>query len=121
MGKSLLATGFPYDRRESKINNVNHFNKFIVRALGIRRMGSAAMDICYTAVGRFDGFWELKPFPWDTAAGLLMVEEAGGKVTDFSGNPFDPSGRQKRDAVAAAGEIAKILQWEGHLRHDLFD
>jgi myo-inositol-1(or 4)-monophosphatase len=90
IGKSLLATGFPYDRRESKINNVNHFNKFIVRVLGIRRMGSAAFDLCYTAAGRFDGFWELKLAPWDTAAGLLMVEEAGGKITDFTGNPFDP-------------------------------
>lgn len=90
LGKSLLATGFPYDRRESKINNVNHFNKFIVRALGIRRMGSAAIDLCYTAAGRFDGFWELKLAPWDTAAGLILVEEAGGIVTDFSGNPFDP-------------------------------
>ncbi len=102
IGKSLLATGFPYDRRESKINNVDHFNKFIVRALGIRRMGAAAMDICYTAAGRFDGFWELKLFPWDTAAGLLMVEEAGGKVTDFSGNPFDPF---MKECIASNGLI----------------
>lgn len=90
LGKSLLATGFPYDRRESKVNNVDHFNNFIVRALCIRRMGSAAIDLCYTAAGRYDAFWELKLYPWDTAAGMLMVEEAGGKVTDFSGNPFDP-------------------------------
>ncbi|MCP5105711.1 MAG: inositol monophosphatase, partial [bacterium] len=90
LGKSLLATGFPYDRRESRINNVDHFNKFIVRALGIRRMGSAAIDICYTAAGRFDGFWELKLQPWDTAAAFLFLEEAGGTATDFSGNPFDP-------------------------------
>jgi myo-inositol-1(or 4)-monophosphatase len=102
IGKSLLATGFPYDRRESKINNVDHFNKFIVRALGIRRMGAAAMDICYTAAGRFDGFWELKLFPWDTAAGLLMVEEAGGKVTNFSDNPFDPF---MKECIASNGLI----------------
>jgi myo-inositol-1(or 4)-monophosphatase len=102
IGNSLLATGFPYDRRESKINNVDHFNKFIVRVLGVRRMGAAAVDICYTAVGRFDGFWELKLFPWDTAAGLLMVEEAGGKVTDFSGNPFDPF---MKSCVASNGLI----------------
>ena len=108
MGKSLLATGFPYDRRESKINNVDHFNKFIVRALGIRRMGSAAMDICYTAAGRFDGFWELKLYPWDTAAGLLMIEEAGGKVTDFSGNPFDPF---MKECLASNGLIhTKMLE-----------
>lgn len=90
IGKSLLATGFPYDRRKAKINNVNHFNKFIVRALGIRRMGSAAIDLCYTAAGRFDGFWELKLQPWDTAAGFLIVKEAGGEVTDFSANSYNP-------------------------------
>lgn len=94
LGKSLLATGFPYDRRESEINNVNHFNKFILRALGIRRMGSAAIDLCYTAAGRFDGFWELKLHPWDTAAASLILEEAGGKITDFSNNPFQTEMKQ---------------------------
>lgn len=102
LGKSLLATGFPYDRRESEINNVNHFNKFIVRALCIRRMGSAAIDLCYTAAGRYDAFWELKLHPWDTAAGLLLVEEAGGKVTDFSGGPFNPF---KKECLASNGNI----------------
>lgn len=102
IGKSLLATGFPYDRRESKVNNVNHFNKFIVRVLGIRRMGSAAIDLCYTAAGRFDGFWELKLAPWDTAAGMILVEEAGGKVTDFSGTPFDP---YMKECLASNGLI----------------
>ncbi len=90
IGKSLLCTGFPYDIRESKTNNVDHFNKFIFRALAVRRLGSAALDLCYTAAGRFDGFWELKLKPWDTAAAFLLVEEAGGEVTDFSDNPFDP-------------------------------
>ncbi|MCP4220032.1 MAG: inositol monophosphatase [bacterium] len=102
LGKSLLATGFPYDRRQSSVNNVDHFNKFIVKAIGIRRMGSAAIDLCYTAAGRFDGFWELKLFPWDTAAGYLIVEEAGGKVSDFSGVPFQPF---MRECLATNGHI----------------
>lgn len=84
LGRSLLATGFPYDIRDSALNNINHFNKFAVRAQAIRRCGSAAIDLCYVACGRFDGFWELKLNPWDVAAGVLMVREAGGKVTDFS-------------------------------------
>jgi len=90
LGRCLLATGFPYDRRKSEKNNVSHFNKFILKCRDIRRMGSAAIDLCYTAAGRFDGFWEPKLHPWDTAAAFLMVLEAGGMVTDFSGNPFDP-------------------------------
>lgn len=90
LGKSLICTGFPYDIRESEINNLNYFNKFVLQALAVRRLGSAAIDLCYTAAGRLDGFWELKLKPWDTAAAFLMVEEAGGKVTDFSNNPFDP-------------------------------
>lgn len=106
LGKALLATGFPYDRRESPQNNVDNFNKFIVRALGIRRMGSAAIDLCYTAAGRFDGFWEMKLQPWDTAAGLLMVQEAGGVVTDFSGKPFDPF---MKECLAANHHIHKKM------------
>ncbi|MFC2156184.1 inositol monophosphatase family protein [Acidobacteriota bacterium] len=88
--KSLLATGFPYDLRESQTNNLDHFSTFSHKARAIRRCGSAAIDLSYTAAGRFDGFWELKLSPWDTAAALLFVKEAGGKITDFSGNPFNP-------------------------------
>ncbi len=102
LGKSLLATGFPYDRWTSDVNNVGHFNKFILQALGIRRMGAAAVDLCYTAAGRFDGFWELKLKPWDTAAAFLIVREAGGKVTDFSGNPFNP---YMKECLASNGLI----------------
>jgi myo-inositol-1(or 4)-monophosphatase len=87
--QSLLATGFPYDIRTSEVNNLNHFANFYKRAQAIRRAGSAALDLCYLAMGRFDGFWELKLSPWDTAAGSLLVTEAGGKVTDFSGRPFN--------------------------------
>jgi myo-inositol-1(or 4)-monophosphatase len=87
--RSLLATGFPYDIRTSEIDNLNHFANFYKRAQAIRRAGSAALDLCYLAMGRFDGFWELKLSPWDMAAGSLLVTEAGGKVTDFSGEPFN--------------------------------
>ncbi len=85
LGISLLATGFPYDIRTSKENNLDHFADFAVRAQAIRRAGSAALDLCYVASGRFDGFWELKLKPWDIAAGGLIVTEAGGRVTDFTG------------------------------------
>src|SRR5262245_37581715 len=86
--RSLLATGFAYNVRQAKENNLNHFQNFIMSAQAVRRDGVAAVDLCYVAAGRFDGFWELDLFPWDVAAGFLMVEEAGGRVTDFSGRPF---------------------------------
>jgi len=85
LGASLLATGFPYDIRTSELNNLDYFHDFALRAQGIRRAGSAALDLCYTAAGRFDGFWELKLNPWDCAAGYLMVREAGGEVTNWRG------------------------------------
>lgn len=88
IAKSLLATGFPYDIRTSPENNINYFSEMVLRARGIRRAGSAALDLAYTAAGRFDGFWELKLHPWDTAAGWLLVCEAGGTVTDICGDSF---------------------------------
>jgi len=88
LDRSLLATGFPYDVRQSPENNLDHWSRFIVRAQAIRRCGSAALDLSYVACGRFDGFWELKLKPWDVAAGGLIVMEAGGRVTDFAGQPF---------------------------------
>jgi myo-inositol-1(or 4)-monophosphatase len=94
LGEALLATGFPYDVRTSRLNNVKEFNSFIVRAQAIRRCGSAALDLCYVACGRFDGFWELKLNPWDVAAGAIIVEEAGGRMTDFAGGAFDPFGKR---------------------------
>ncbi len=86
--RSLLATGFPYDIGSSREDNLKQFRRFAKRARGIRRAGSAALDLCYLACGRFDGFWELKLHPWDTAAGMVMVKEAGGRVTDFKGNKY---------------------------------
>jgi myo-inositol-1(or 4)-monophosphatase len=90
--RGFLATGFPYDVRASEENNLKHFNNFARVAQAIRRDGSAALDLCYVAMGRFDGFWELKLNPWDTAAGSLIVDEAGGQVTDFKGKPFSING-----------------------------
>jgi myo-inositol-1(or 4)-monophosphatase len=85
LDRGLLATGFPYDIRTSRLNNLDHFANFAVRAQAVRRCGSAALDLCYVACGRFDGFWELKLKPWDVAAGTLIVREAGGRVSDFRG------------------------------------
>ncbi len=88
LSRSLLATGFPYDIRNDKNNNINYFNGMAKVVQAIRRAGSASLDMAYVAMGRFDGFWELKLMPWDTAAGWLLIVEAGGAVTDLSGNPF---------------------------------
>ena len=85
LGAGLLATGFPYDIRTGSRNNLDHFRAFALLAQGLRRTGSAALDMCYVASGRLDGFWEAKLNPWDCAAGFLMVTEAGGRVTTYSG------------------------------------
>jgi len=94
LGRSLLGTGFPYDIRNTSETNLDHFNRFATRTQGIRRCGSAALDLCMVAAGRLDGFWELNLKPWDMAAGALIVEEAGGKVTDFSGRPLHLEAKQ---------------------------
>ncbi len=90
LGDAVLATGFPYDIRDSKIDNLDHFARFAKRTRAIRRMGAAALDLAWTAAGRFDGFWEMKLSPWDCIAGALMCMEAGAVVTDYLGNQFDP-------------------------------
>ena len=87
---ALLCTGFPYDVGTSQRNNVREFTTVIQHAQGVRRDGSAALDLCRVAEGAFDGFWELKLKPWDVAAGVLIAQEAGGIVTDFHGSVFDP-------------------------------
>ncbi len=85
LSKAMLATGFPYDLSETNENNLDHFSNFSSLSLGIRRMGSAALDLAYVSCGRFDGFWELKLKPWDMAAGYLLVKKAGGIATNFEG------------------------------------
>jgi myo-inositol-1(or 4)-monophosphatase len=106
LSKSFLATGFPYDIRESRVTNLDHFANFAVRSLAIRRAGSAALDLCYLAMGRFDGFWELKLSPWDTAAATLLVKESGGKVTDFEGGKYSIYGKH---LLATNGKIHKQM------------
>lgn len=106
LNHSLLATGFPYDLRESCLNNLTHFENFLFRAQAIRRCGAAALDLCYVAWGRFDGFWELKLNPWDVAAGSLIVEEAGGMVSDFRGRKFI---LERREIVATNGFIHRAM------------
>lgn len=94
LDKALLATGFPYDRRKHADFYLAHFKAFMVRSQGIRRNGSAALDLSYLACGRIDGFWEFKLHPWDTAAASLIVREAGGTLTDFSGKEFSIWGEE---------------------------
>ncbi len=88
LDKSLLATGFAYNFDSAEENNIRYFDYFHRKCHGIRRPGSAALDLCYVANGSFDGFWEWYLNPWDVAAGILIVQEAGGKVSDFAGEPY---------------------------------
>ncbi len=88
LNQALLATGFPYDRRDRADDYLRFFKAFLIRTHGIRRNGSAALDLCYLACGRIDGFWEAKLRAWDIAAGSLAVKEAGGRLSDFCGNEF---------------------------------
>ena len=83
--RALLVTGFPYDRFSNPVNNLRQFNHFALKAQGMRRLGSAALDLCYVAAGRVDGYWEMRLAPWDLAAGWLIAEEAGAVVTRTDG------------------------------------
>lgn len=102
LDQAMLVTGFPYSISAQEFTNLEHFKNFAVRAQAIRRDGSAALDFCYVACGRFDGFWELALSPWDMAAGTLIVAEAGGTVTAFEGRPFDV---HRPEVVASNGRI----------------
>jgi myo-inositol-1(or 4)-monophosphatase len=100
--RALVATGFAYDRRSSDDNNLEHFGAFLRTARALRRDGSAALDLCYVAAGRLEGFWELKLHAWDVAAGALIVEEAGGRVSDLRGGPMPRSGAE---VLASNGHV----------------
>lgn len=89
LNKSLIGTGFPYDVHEHADFYLRYFRQFLTKSFAVRRPGSAAIDLSYLAAGRFDGFWEFKLHAWDVAAASLIVTEAGGKITDFEGRPFD--------------------------------
>ncbi len=88
ISESLLVTGFPYNLKDILPELMARFSNCIQASLGVRRLGSAALDLCYVACGRFDGFWEQNLKPWDTAAGVLIAKEAGAMVTDFSNRPY---------------------------------
>ncbi len=90
LGASLLATGFPYDVHQHPDDVVAALKEMLIRAQGIRRAGAAAIDLVYVACGRLDGFWEKNLKPWDTAAGQLILQEAGGRLSNFSGNEYNP-------------------------------
>jgi len=111
---SLLATGFPYDAHTSPLDNGAYVTRFIKRAFGLRRAGSAALDMAYVAAGRLDGYWEFKVSAWDVAAGILLVREAGGAVTRVDGRPLElarqlhlvaSNGRIHADMLAIIDEI----------------
>jgi myo-inositol-1(or 4)-monophosphatase len=93
LSEALAATGFP-SRKRHENPNIHFYQEFTLRSHGVRRAGSAALDLAYVAAGRLDGYWEFNLNPWDTAAGILLVEEAGGRATDFSGGPFRLDSRE---------------------------
>ena len=115
LGDALLATGFPYDVRTSPRHNLDHFAALTRASRGVRRCGSAALDLCLTADGTFDGYWERFLKPWDLAAGALLVTEAGGRTTDLDGGGCDfrdgwmvaSNGRVHDELVAALGEVRR--------------
>jgi myo-inositol-1(or 4)-monophosphatase len=107
LDESLLVTGFPYDIRTNRDNNLSYFNALAVRARAVRRLGSAALDLAYVAAGRFDGYWELRLNPWDWAAGVLLVREAGGRVTTFG-----------EDEKVLDGD-ATLVATNGKIHHEL--
>jgi myo-inositol-1(or 4)-monophosphatase len=102
VSQSLLATGFPYNIHRTYGLVLKRFEQVMTRAQGIRRPGSAALDLCWVARGVMDGFWEQNLKPWDTAAGVIIVTEAGGRITDFSGRPFSI---HKKQILATNGLI----------------
>lgn len=105
---ALLVTGFPYDVREHPERHLPLFQEFLLRAQGVRRDGSAALNLCYVAMGRFDGMWEGNLSPWDIAAGALIIREAGGLLTGYAGEPLRLDGR--RIVTANPALHARLLE-----------
>lgn len=105
LAEALVSTGFPSRKRHDS-PNIHFYQEFTLRSHGVRRAGSAALDLAYVACGRFEAFWEFHLNPWDTAAGVLLVEEAGGRITDFSGGPFQLN---SREVLASNGLIHSEL------------
>jgi myo-inositol-1(or 4)-monophosphatase len=107
LGQALLVTGFPYDVRSRKDNNLDHYSNLALKTRAVRRMGSAALELCYVAAGRFDGYWELETNPWDLAAGALAVLEAGGRISTLAGEP--PSYTRTSSMLASNGLLHPVL------------
>jgi myo-inositol-1(or 4)-monophosphatase len=105
LGEALVGTGFPSHKRH-KNPNIYFYHQITLRTHGVRRAGSAALDLCSVAAGRLDGFWEFNLNPWDTAAGVLLVQEAGGTVTDFNGGEFQ---LDSRETLASNSLVHKAL------------
>lgn len=119
LADAIVGTGFPYDKKTNPQNNLDHFATIVPHVRGIRRMGSAAIDLCWVAMGRLDGFWELRLNAWDVAAGALAVTEAGGLVTDFSGGPIgDPPRHVVAGNAAIHGELRRLLAQNAAWRED---
>jgi myo-inositol-1(or 4)-monophosphatase len=119
LGCALLATGFGYDTRDSREQDPAHCAALSKRAQGIRRTGAVALDLCYVASGRFDGFWERHLDPWDTAAGALIVAEAGGLATDYRGEPFSIFGSELLASNRLIHEaMQSVMSCPGELRKD---
>ena len=110
LSESLLITGFPYDRAEHSRFYTEFFRSLMVRCHDVRRSGSAALDMAWVAAGRADGFWEFSLRPWDVAAGLLLVREAGGKVSDFRGRPWSGVAEFGRQTLASNGRIHAAMR-----------
>lgn len=111
LSESLLATGFPPDTRHAKLSNMREFQTLTDLCHGVRRDGSAALDLCFVAAGRLDGFWEFKLSPWDLAAGIIIIEEAGGKVTSPEGGAFElNSGHVLASNALIHNEMVNALQ-----------
>jgi myo-inositol-1(or 4)-monophosphatase len=124
--RSLVCTGFAYNVHEAEVDNLDHFTNFIKTAQAVRRDGTAALDICYVACGRYDGFWEMSLWPWDMAAAVVILEEAGGTVSMFRGTPFDVYGHEILSSNGLIHEemIKTLAQGklgpEGRRREELF-
>ncbi len=113
LSHSLLVTGFGYEHGDMWQTNLNLFKLFTDRTRGVRRTGSAVLDLCYVARGIFDGFWEFDLHPWDTAAGIILVNEAGGKVTSMDGQPFSIFSKQLLAANSAVHpEMLRVMELE---------
>jgi myo-inositol-1(or 4)-monophosphatase len=107
LSNALLMTGFPYNLRDHIDVLMAHFRGFLLESQAVRRGGSAALDLCYLAAGRVDGFWEMNLQPWDTAAAGLIAEEAGARITDYQGNPFSV---YKKEILASNGGIHEEMK-----------